>query len=94
MTLPLGDAMSPDGLIGRLGRALAEAQQAPAEIEQLREATSPVIPEAPVLQIAPASSYLAVLEAAENNETDLDTDHETADAIPMAGRLRPAIPAE
>jgi hypothetical protein len=96
VTLPAGEAMLPEGLIGRLGRALAEAQsqeiESVAEIKALEHASAAgTLPAAPE---SPGDDYLSMLEAATRLDADLDKDPGTADAIPMAGRLRPAIPAE
>ncbi len=81
LSVPAGEANFPEALISRLGRAIADARAAEtaAEIETL----------APVLQIEASDDF----DDAEFGP-DVDADPEHDDAIGIAGRLRPAIPAE
>ncbi len=87
VSLPAASAAS-DGLIGRLGQALETIDATEAEPLNSGATVTLVATPAP-LEIAGPSD--AGGPTAEGGGPDLDTDPSTADAVDIAGRLRPAI---
>ncbi|MGQ0671838.1 MAG: hypothetical protein ACT4N2_03000 [Hyphomicrobium sp.] len=86
LRVPYAETPFPDALIDRLGRALAETRPADA-----MPALAPIVATAEVLTPVLLDFDEDVQEPV---GPDLRSDPATDDAIPMAGRLRPAIPAE
>jgi hypothetical protein len=84
LTVPAGNGAFPETLIHRLGRALSEAK--PADAEAAPDVAGRLPP--PVLELEPPSDDDGLM----GPDVDLDPEHD--DAITIAGRLRPAIPAE
>jgi hypothetical protein len=79
-TMPAPDAGAADGLIGRLGRALAGAEVCAPEVGSET---------AGVPLIAPPTATTGSGEAGQALETDIEGDQETSDAVVMAGRFGP-----
>ena len=91
VSLPAGDGTLSEVIIGRLSQALAGATELKVEpngqlAPPLESATAP--------EQGPALSYFPGEIAEEDEITDLSMDPNTEDAVGIAGRLRPAIPAE
>lgn len=87
VSVPLGEAT--ESLVGRLGEAL-EQMEASAGRERIEHRLS-TNDSAEISRAEPPVLLTPVVEDAEPAEADLATDSETADAIHIAGRLRPAL---
>jgi hypothetical protein len=91
VTLPVGEGALPDGIIGRLSEALAGPADGRERVCERIDA-DPASAAAP--SHAPVLSYFSEEPLIGDELTDLSMDPGTEDAVGIAGRLRPAIPAE
>jgi hypothetical protein len=87
LSVPAGEAGFSEELISRLGRALSDSKAIEAEGDTIESA---VKSEAPLQITQHAEEDLE----AEVEITEVDADPMHDDAVSIAGRLRPAIPAE
>jgi hypothetical protein len=90
VTLPLTDASTPDALIGRLGKALSDIDAASEKNPVLEISVDRNVE---IVRNEPAtdSRRLVFAESFEQVAGDLGDDPTTADAVTIAGRLRPAV---
>jgi hypothetical protein len=94
VTLPLDDTRETDGLIGRLGQALNEIEPEPKNFSAAELSSETATNERRLADNGRAireSRQGEVLELVESVGSDISTDPATADAVTIAGRLRPAI---
>jgi hypothetical protein len=91
VALPAGEGALPDGIIRRLSEALsgpADQKRGTCESIDADPASAAAPSHAPVLR------SFSEEPASEDEITDLSMDPDTEDAVGIAGRLRPGLPAQ